>query len=90
VEANLAASRSDAGGSINVGTGTESSVLDLLDALRELVPDAALDPEFAPPRLGEIERSALDVSLAERVLGWRAQTGLREGLERTLAAAAPA
>ena len=87
VAANLAASAAQAGGSINIGTGAETSVLDLLAILCELAPDARLEPEFVPPRLGEIERSALDVSLAGRVLGWRARTGLREGLERTLEAA---
>jgi UDP-glucose 4-epimerase len=87
VAANLAAAASDAGGSINVGTGRETSVLDLLAVLGELVPDAELDPEFAPARLGEIERSVLDVSLAERTLGWRAGTSLRDGLERTLESA---
>jgi UDP-glucose 4-epimerase len=86
VAANLAAAASDLGGSVNVGTQTETSVLDLIQTLGELVPDAALEPQHAAPRLGEIERSALDVTRARVELGWEANTALRDGLARTLAA----
>jgi UDP-glucose 4-epimerase len=86
VEAALAAAASDYVGSVNVGTGTESSVLDLIEVLRELDGNGSgtFDPEFAPPRAGEVQRIALDASLAERVLGWRATTGLRKGMRLTL------
>jgi UDP-glucose 4-epimerase len=36
------------------------------------------EPEFAPARLGELQRSVLDVSLAERELGWRPQYGVED------------
>ena len=42
-----------------------------------------LEPETAPARLGEIERSVLDVSKAERELGWAPQVELEDGLHRT-------
>ena len=42
------------------------------------------EPEFAPPRTGEVQRIALDAGRAERELGWRAETGLDEGLRLTL------
>ncbi len=42
------------------------------------------DPQFAPPRLGDLERSCLDVRLAETVLGWRPQMPLAEGVRRTV------
>jgi len=86
VAANLAAAASDACGSVNVGTQTETSVLELLAAIRSLVPDAPLEPEHAPARLGELQRSALDVSRARRALDWRARTPLADGLSLTLAA----
>ena len=45
---------------------------------------AADDPEFAPPRLGDLKRSCLDVRLAEMILGWRPNVGLEEGVGRTV------
>jgi UDP-glucose 4-epimerase len=70
------------GGVFNVGTGRETSVIELYSACRA-VSGADTDPEFAPPRLGELQRSVLDVSLAERVLGWRPERTLEEGLQET-------
>jgi len=67
----------------NIGTATETSVLDLLaECQRAAGTDAA--PELRPARLGELARSALDWSLAERELGWRPATPLRQGLAETL------
>ena len=41
------------------------------------------EPEYAPPRLGELQRSFLDIGLAERDLGWRPEHGFDDGLRRT-------
>jgi len=88
VRAQLAAGQSGVTGEINVGTGRETTVLDIIAALKELEPAlaAAFDPEFAPARLGEIERSCLDVSRAREELAFEAQTNLLDGLRATLAA----
>jgi UDP-glucose 4-epimerase len=85
VAANLAAAGSDWAGACNVGTGTETSVLELAAALRALGNGRPFELSYAPPRTGEIERSAVDPALAREVLGWRADVALAEGLERTLA-----
>ena len=69
-------------GVFNVGTGIETSVLELYDLCRR-VADAQTEPELAPPRLGELERSVLDISLAERELCWRPEVGLEGGLRLT-------
>ena len=84
VAANLAAAGSDATGSYNVGRGEETSVLDLVEALRDVAGGQTLDVEHAPPRPGEVQRNALDASRAREVLGWEAGTDLREGLRVTL------
>jgi UDP-glucose 4-epimerase len=87
-----AASRPSAHGEFNVGTGRETSVLELLEALRDaaaLGPDDSFEPEFAPARIGEIDRSCLDVSRARELLGWSAEVGLADGMRRTLAATVP-
>jgi UDP-glucose 4-epimerase len=75
----MAAADAEATGAVNIGTGVETSVLDLVTAI-------GVAAEYAPARTGEVARSCLDVERADDVLDWRAQVPLGEGLERTLAA----
>jgi UDP-glucose 4-epimerase len=84
VAALLAAAESDATGPINVGTGRETDVLELIQGLHSLRPDAPFEPEMAPPRVGEVQRISIDPGRARRDLGWEAQMGLEEGLSLTL------
>ena len=86
VAAALTAAESDVSGPVNLGTGVETSVLDLAEALGRLGGIENFEPEFAPPRAGEVQRITLDAGRAERELGWRPQTDLDEGLRLTLAA----
>jgi len=67
----------------NIGTGVEASVLDIVSELRGYA-DGAFEPELAPARQGELDRSCLDVTKARETLGWRAEVGLAEGLKRTV------
>jgi UDP-glucose 4-epimerase len=86
VRANLLAADSELTGAINIGTGSETTVLDLLDALRDVGNGWTLeDPHFAPERAGEVRRSCLDVERSKRELGWRAEVELRDGLRTILA-----
>jgi UDP-glucose 4-epimerase len=80
-DAMLAALGAD-GGTFNVGTGVETSVLELWEACRATA-RSTLDAVHAEPRLGELQRSCLDASRAADVLGWRARTSLAEGLLAT-------
>ena len=89
VRANLAAAEHpDAEGEFNVGTGKESSVLDIVEGLRAAAGSGAVnfDPVHEPERLGEIQRSTLDVTRAREELGWSSQMELGEGLRVTLGA----
>jgi UDP-glucose 4-epimerase len=81
VDALLAAAAHD-GGTYNVGTGEELSVLDLHRACAAV---AGVDagPKLEDARLGDVRRSVLDVSLAARELGWRPRTSLDDGLRAT-------
>ena len=62
---------------VNVGTGTGSSVLDVLNATAE----AAGEPvpyDVAPRRAGDPVSTYADPSFAEATLGWTAEHGLAE------------
>jgi UDP-glucose 4-epimerase len=84
VDAALAAAASDYVGAVNIGTGVEASVLELIEVLRELGDNGSFEADFAAPRPGEVQRIALDAGLARQVLGWTAKTDLREGMRLTL------
>ncbi len=84
VAAALAAAESEATGPINVGTGVETDVLELIRLLGELGEVDGFEPQFAPPRAGEVQRISIDPSRAAEELGWRAETWLTDGLRLTL------
>jgi UDP-glucose 4-epimerase len=79
--ATLAAAGRD-GGVYNVGTGRETSVVELLD-LCQRIAATRFDATFMPARPGEIQRSVLDPSRAVDELGWRAEHSLEDGLRET-------
>ena len=87
VVAALIAASSHEGGIFNVGTGEETTVLELLEACGDAVGQRA-EPRHEPERLGDVRRSVLDVRLAESELGFRAETSLTDGIARTWAWAA--
>jgi UDP-glucose 4-epimerase len=70
------------GGAHNVGSGVETSVLELHERCRAVSGDDR-PPRLADPREGDVRRIVLDVSLAERDLGWRPEVSLDDGLRRT-------
>jgi UDP-glucose 4-epimerase len=84
VDAVLAAANGGPG-VYNIGTGIETSVVDLHELCRRIT-GSEREPEFAPPRPGEARRSVIDPALAARELSWRTQHDLRRGLEATWAA----
>jgi UDP-glucose 4-epimerase len=86
VSAALAAGATRLGGAVNIGTGREASVLDLVEILAGLEGREDFAPEFEPERPGEVQRISLDAALAQRELGWTPQTTLEQGLAQTLAA----
>jgi UDP-glucose 4-epimerase len=87
VEALLRAAGTDGGGAYNIGTGVETSVLDLLAALEKAGAGSA-EPVFEPERPGEVQRISLDPGRAASAIGWEPRTPLAEGIERTFAAVA--
>jgi UDP-glucose 4-epimerase len=79
--ASLAASDRE-GGVYNVGTGRETSVVELLD-LCQRIAGTSVEPTFMPARPGEIQRSVLDISRVVDELGWRPEHSLEDGLRET-------
>jgi UDP-glucose 4-epimerase len=78
----LLAAVGHAGDVFNVGTGEETSVLELHRLCSE-VAGVAAEPRFEPARLGDARRSVLDTSHAAEALGWRPRVPLEDGLRRT-------
>ncbi|HEU5175426.1 MAG TPA: GDP-mannose 4,6-dehydratase, partial [Gemmatimonadaceae bacterium] len=83
-----AAGKLDARG-YNIGTGIETSVVELAEMLRR-ASGKEVAIRFAPKRPGELQRSVLDPHKAERELGWKARVGLEDGLRETYRWAAAA
>jgi UDP-glucose 4-epimerase len=63
----------------NIATSRQRSVLELAQSVGEVM-NQKPTLEFAPPRAGELFRSALDVSKAKAVLGWSPQYPFEDGL----------
>ncbi len=70
------------GGVLNVGTGVETSVLEL-HRLCARVAGSDAEPKLTEARAGDVLRSVVDPSRAERELGWRPERTLEEGLRET-------
>jgi dTDP-glucose 4,6-dehydratase len=69
---------------INLGTGQHRTILDVAEAVRELVRPEHSPITFVPDRPGQIARHTCDTSRAEAVLRWTATTAFHDGLRRTV------
>ena len=67
-------------GAFNIATGRQRSVIELAQTVGQVM---GVQPvlEHAGPRAGELFRSALDASKAERVLGWKPEHKFESGLQ---------
>jgi UDP-glucose 4-epimerase len=72
-------------GTFNIATGVETDVLSLWSVLKAAA-GSDVEPVLADLRPGELQRSCLDCTRAERELGWRAEVPVEEGLRRTYVA----
>ena len=82
VAANIAASKSSFVGAINIGTGIETSVVELYSSLKTAT-GFELEPDFGPAKPGEQARSVLNAGLAGDKLGWKPKMKLSDGLTGT-------
>ena len=86
VAANLLALESAAavGQVVNVGSGVETSLLQLIDGIGA-VAGTSLHTQHSPERAGDLRRSCADLANARELLGYQPGTPLRAGLEATFA-----
>jgi UDP-glucose 4-epimerase len=70
------------GGPYNVGTGVATSIAELHTACAKAA-GVHSEPVLADARLGDVQRSVLDSSLAARELGWNPRVELADGLARS-------
>jgi UDP-glucose 4-epimerase len=84
--ANLLAATCDVAGEVfNIGSGTETSLVELAESLQRAM-GSRLPLEFGPPRgVNAVTRRLADVSCAYQLLGWKPEVDLDDGLRRLVA-----
>jgi UDP-glucose 4-epimerase len=68
---------------LNISTGTETSVVDLV-AMLSTATGRHISPDYLPARDGDVARSVLDSAAAKRRIGWEPWTNLERGLDLTV------
>src|SRR5206468_1679218 len=87
VSANLLAMKcpTPLGGDVyNVGTGRTVSLLELVDALNQIL-GTSIEPDFGPVRAGDVLHSQASLERVAAVIGYQPTVSFEEGLRRTLA-----
>ncbi len=91
VKANLLALEKGDGEIINIGTGKGTKTRQLFDIvfdeMSKRIPQLSpslKEPKLAPARAGDIKKSCLKVEKAQKILGWKAEHSLAQGIEKTL------
>ncbi|MEI7826183.1 MAG: NAD-dependent epimerase/dehydratase family protein [Euryarchaeota archaeon] len=81
-KANLLAAKSKVTGiAVNIGSGVETSINDLAEMIKEIVPSTAR-VVHAAPRVGDGRRSLADISVTEKVINYKPETKIADGLEK--------
>jgi UDP-glucose 4-epimerase len=85
VEANLlAASAKELKGEVvNIASGKRITVNRIIMMINELL-GKSIEPVYAAPRPGDVRHSLADVSLAEKLLGYKPAVSFRQGLEKAI------
>jgi nucleoside-diphosphate-sugar epimerase len=86
VEANLLAAESTkaVGQVINVANGRQTSLNELLSALKKVTGRDDAEVEYRDERVGDVRHSLADITRARHLLGYEPRVGLEEGLQKTL------
>jgi nucleoside-diphosphate-sugar epimerase len=73
-----------AGEVISVGTGKPTTINELAKVLMNMFRETNAEPEYAPPKPGDIQHSHADIKKAERMLGYKPSVVLKEGIRKLL------
>ena len=84
VDAILLADEADTPGEVfQIASGRETSILDLLATMQQVLPHLTFDIRHLPARAGEILRNYANIEKARRMLSFQPKTRLDDGLKRT-------
>ncbi|HUN80679.1 MAG TPA: SDR family oxidoreductase, partial [Phycisphaerae bacterium] len=85
IEANLLAANAPktSGEVVNIACGERLTINQVITQINQLL-GKNIRPEYLPPRAGDIKHSWADISLAEKVLGFRPRVKFNEGLKRAI------
>ena len=85
VDANLAACTKGKGDgqAMNIACGERYTLLNLLENMYRVF-GVRTEPEFLPPRPGDVRHSQASIERARRELGFNPRIGFEEGMKRTL------
>lgn len=84
VEGIIAALDRSPGGEVyHLASGRETSVNELVEAIREAIREANFKVEYQPARQGEVRRNYASIRKAATILGFDPKTSLQEGLRKT-------
>jgi UDP-glucose 4-epimerase len=72
-----------AGQIINLADGRHTTLLRLLELLSQML-EIEIQPDFQPPRVGDVRESLADISMARQLLKYEPAVTLEEGLSRTI------
>ena len=82
MSANVLAAEADATGAFNIGSGRQTSVIELANLVRKLT-GRDVAPLYHPPKAGEIRHSFADISRAGE-FGYSPRHNLEEGIKKTI------
>jgi UDP-glucose 4-epimerase len=83
VEAIISGLGTDYVGWLNIGTGLETTILGITEAIGEAL-GVPMDKQHLEDKPGEQKRSCLDVKKANDILGWQPKVFLKEGIKKTI------
>jgi len=78
-----AAANETRGAVLNIACGAGISINHVIRRINELL-GRSVSPRYEPPRPGDIRHSWADISLAERLIGYRPLVSFDEGLQRSI------
>lgn len=69
---------------INIACGSSYNLHQVLELIKEYTGKKDIEPQYAPPRPGDVKHSLADITKAEELIGYRVLVDFKEGLQRTI------